>query len=141
MILPIPISFIVGFVASLIVFLVGFNYIGVEVNFNLGLFIILFSLGIGGLIKMRKKWHQGQLPMFLGLLMIIAGAVLFYGDMEYKTKNSETGELELKDRWWNLTSKQDGIFILLLIFGLITLIAGMKQSFSSAYFWGSVKNR
>lgn len=135
------VAFIIGTVATLIVFLVGFYYMEIVMNTNLVLFIIFFSLAIGGLIRIRKKYHQGQLPIFLGVILFLGGGILFIGTFSFDYIDTETNE---QKRWmalWDLNFRQAGIFLLLTIGGILTAFFGGKQAIGSSYFWGSVKSR
>ncbi len=135
------ISFIVGTIAVLITFLVGFNLMGIVMNNWLVLFVILFSLSVGALIRIRKKFHQGQLPIFLGVIFFLGGGLLFFGTFSFDYIDPETDEKKRWDAWWELEHRQAGIFLLLTIVGILIALFGGRQAIGSSYFWGSVKNR
>ncbi len=134
-------SIIIPTIATLITFFVGFHFLEIEINTNLAFTIIVFSLGIGGLWKIRKRFHGGQLPIILGLVFIGYGGFLFYGSLEYNYEDSETGEVKLKEKLWDFSSRNAGVFILVVVAGIISFVTGGKQAWQAMYFWGSVKSR
>ena len=135
------VAFIIGAILTLVVFIVGFHYMEIVINTALALFIIFFSLAIGGLIRIRKKYHQGQLPIFLGFILFLGGGILFIGAFSFNYFDSETNELKTWIALWDLNFRQAGIFLLLTIGGILIAFFGGKNAIASAYFWGSVKNR
>ncbi len=42
----------------------------------------------------------------------------------------------MKEKLWELSVQESGVFILLIVVGFASLISGLKQMMGSQYFWG-----
>lgn len=134
------ISFIVASVLVLIFFVIGFDFLQVAMNFNLWLFVVLFSVAVGGLIRTRKKFHQGQAPIFLGVIFSVGGLILFVGAFSFQYID-DNGEPQTWNAFWELNHFQAGIFAFLVVAGVLLAKWGTSQALGASYFWGSVKTR
>jgi len=129
--------FLIAFVITIIFFVIAFELVGIPVNENLTIAIFGFGLMSGGFVSMwmRGILHQGHFSIIVGLIFIVIGGVMFYGVFSF-AYTDESGEIQMKEKLWELTAQESGVFILLMIVGVASFISGLKQMMGSQYFWG-----
>lgn len=129
--------FLIAFVITIIFFVVAFELTGIPINENLTIAIFGFGLMSGGFVSMwmRGILHQGHFNIIVGLIFIVVGAVMFYGVFSF-AYTDEYGDIQMKEKLWELTAQESGVFILLMIVGFVSFVSGLKQMMGSQYFWG-----
>lgn len=133
--MKIPKKFVIGFAVALSIFIVGFWFLKVDVNLNMGIFIIIWCAITGGLFHIKHKFHQGNFPIIAGAIFILGGSIAFFGTMSFDYP-MEDGTVYHKEKWWTLTLPQMGVFILVAVFGVLIAKEGGKQAMKNQYFWG-----
>jgi len=129
--------FLIGFLVTLIFFFVIFAHFEIEINDDLTLGIILISLIVGGFIHLWKmgRLHQGHFSTVVGVIFIIVALVLLYGVVSF-AYTDEDGQIQMKEKLWNLTPQQSGVFVLVGVLGVFSLVTGIKLALQNQYFWG-----
>lgn len=129
--------FLIGFLVTVIFFFVVFDQFEIEINDDLTLGIILIALIVGGFIHLWSmgKLHQGHFSTVIGVIFIIVAVVLLYGVLSF-AYTDENGEIQMKQKIWNLTPQQSGVFVLVGVLGVFALVAGIKLALQNQYFWG-----
>lgn len=129
--------FLIAFVITIIFFVVVFELVGIPINQNLTIAIFGFGLMSGGLVSIWMKGilHQGHFSIVVGLIFIVIGGVMFYGVFSF-AYTDENGDIQMKEKLWDLSAQESGVFILLIIVGFFSLVSGLKQMMGSQYFWG-----
>ena len=129
--------FVIGFIVTLIFFFVIFDHFEIEINDDLRLGIILIALIVGGFIHLWKmgRLHQGHFSTVIGIIFIIVAVVLLYGVASF-AYTDEDGQIQMKEKLWNLTPQQSGVFVLVGVLGVFALITGIKLALVNQYFWG-----
>ncbi len=134
----IPKWFLSGFIATLIFFPIAFAYFDIEFTDKLWVAVLGFALLSGILTSFwgRGWFHQGHTPVVVGFIFVVVGLVLTYGTFTYTTIDNSTGELVVKEQMWDLTPQESGVFVLLIVAGVLSIVSGMKQIFANSYWWG-----
>jgi len=91
----------------------------------------------GGLTSNWRRGilHQGHFSIIVGLIFIVIGGVMFYGVFSFAYTDAD-GNIQHKEKLWDLTETESGIFILLVIVGIVSFVAGTNQMFQNQYQWG-----
>lgn len=133
----IPVPFTVGFVATLIFFFVVFDYFGIELTNWLILAILGFGLMHGAIVTASRRgiFHEGHMSILFGAIFLIIGSVLVYGTLTFDYFD-EDGNKHTKEQLWDLTEQETGVFILLAIIGIWSIVGGIKQMMGYSYLWG-----
>ena len=61
---------------------------------------------------------------------------MFYGTFTYSSIDPDTGLIVQKEQMWDLTPQESGVFVLLIVVGILSIVSGMKQIFANSYWWG-----
>ena len=130
-------KFLIYFVLTVIGFAIIFDYMGIQLNNKMILAILAFGVLIAGMISMytRGIFHQGHLPVLMGIAFIAVGGLMFWGTLTY-TYTDDEGRSQIKEQLWDLTPQESGVFILLIIVGISSTISGFKTMMGASYFWG-----
>jgi hypothetical protein len=131
------VPFLSGFLVTIIFFLIAFDYFGIEVNQDLALGIILIGLINGGFVSLWRlgKIHQGHFGMVIGFIFIIVAIIILYGVFSF-AYTDDNGQIQMKQKLWDLTPQQSGVFVLIGVLGVFSLVTGIKLALQNAYFWG-----
>lgn len=129
--------FLIAFVITIIFFVVVFDIVGIPINQNLTIAIFGFGLMSGGLVSIWMKGilHQGHFSIVVGLIFMVIGSVMFFGVFSFAYTDVD-GEIKMKEKLWDLSVQESGVFILLIVVGFASLVSGLKQMMGSQYFWG-----
>lgn len=102
----------------------------------LWLFLAFQALVVAGFFFIFRKKHAraGHLPIVIGIYLVILGAGMFIGSLQYSNTN-QYGEEISKERLWELNNIQAGIFVVLVIIGIVATIIGLRIAFQNVYFW------
>lgn len=132
------------YLEHIIVFLIAFvatsailaSISQIEFTASLWYFLLLKSLIITGFWFLLRKKHTkaGHLPLIVGVYLLVLGGGMFIGSLEYKQVNQFDEEITF-DRHWEITNTEAGVFVVLLIIGIILIIIGLKIAFQNVYFW------
>ena len=117
----------------LILLVVAISFTSVEFT-NLLIFSLFFiAVLIAGQIEGHRRglFHQGHFPILFGLTAILFGGVMLSGTLEWTNSDGTT-----KSKWFDFTPVEAGIFIFVIIIGILSLITGLKQALQAQYFWG-----
>ncbi len=133
----IVLPFLIGFFVTIIFFFIIFHQFGIEINDDLALGIILIALVVGGFIHLWRmgRLHQGHFSTVIGIIFIIVAVVLLYGVASF-AYTDEFGNIQMKEKLWNLTPQESGVFVLIGVLGVFALITGIKLALQNQYFWG-----
>jgi len=129
--------FVIGFLVTVIFFFIIFDHFGIEINDDLTLGIILIALVVGGFIHLWRmgRLHQGHFSTVIGIIFIIVAVVLLYGVASF-AYTDDFGNIQMKEKLWNLTPQESGVFVLVGVLGVFSLVAGIKLALQNQYFWG-----
>jgi amino acid transporter len=129
--------FVIGFAVTIIFFFVIFGQFDIEINGDLTVGIILIALIVGGFIHLWKmgSLHQGHFSTVIGVIFIIVAVVLLYGVASF-AYTDENGEIQMKEKLWDLTPQESGVFVLIGVLGVFSLVTGIKLALQNQYFWG-----
>ncbi len=102
----------------------------------LWLFLAFLALVVTGFYFVLRKKHAkaGHLPLIIGVYLVLLGGGMFAGSLEYGNVNQFGEEVKL-ERLWKLSNIQAGIFVVLMIAGIIGIIAGLRIALQNVYFW------
>jgi len=131
------IPFLIGFLVTIIFFFVIFDQFDIEINNDLTLGIIIIALVNGGFVTLWSlgRIHQGHFGMVIGIIFIVVAVVLLFGVASFAYTDKD-GNIQLKEKLWDLTPQESGVFVLVGVLGVFSLITGIKLSLQNAYFWG-----
>lgn len=130
--------FLIGFVVTVIFFVIAFDNFNIAINQNLTIAIFGFGLMSGGFVSMWMKGilHQGHFSIVVGIIFLVIAIIILYGVSSFAMLDKDTGEIIMKEKLWDLTPQESGIFVLLGVVGFFSLVSGVKQMMGSQYFWG-----
>ncbi len=114
-------------------FAVGLSFTSVEFT-NIFIFVLFFiAVLISGMVEGHRRglFHQGHFPILFGFVAIIFGGIMFSGGVEWTNSDGTT-----KEQWWNFNPIEQGIFIFVIILGILSLKTGLMQALQAQYFWG-----
>jgi len=124
------------------VFLIALSLTSVEYTQMLLLVTFMISLVIAGMMEGHRSglFHQGHFPMLAGIVLVLTGVSLIYGtwDFSYMNDDGTTGH---KEKWYDFTPVEQGIYIFMVIAGILSFITGAKMALQNQYFWGNITNR
>ncbi len=126
----------VGIIFTL--FMIGLSFSSVEFTGLLVFALFFIAVIIAGQIEGHRRglFHQGHFPMLFGVTAVIFGAVMFSGSLEWTNSDGTP-----KDKWWDFNPIEAGIFLFIIIIGILSFITGAKQSLQNQYFWGNIARR
>lgn len=131
------IPFLITLIITIIFFVVVFSFFGIEITNNIFLAILLLGAISGGFVSMwvRGMLHQGHFSIVVGVLAIAVGVTFLYGVGSFSYLD-DNGEIQKHEELWKLTPQQSGVFILVVIAGIFSLIGGIKQAMANQWSWG-----
>ena len=131
------VPFFITMIITLIFFYVVFTHFEIEINTNVILAILLIGVIAGGFVSMWQKGilHQGHFSIVVGILAISVGVIFLYGIASFNFVD-EFGDIVSHEKLWTLKPQESGVFVLLVIVGIFSLIGGVKQALANQYQWG-----
>lgn len=131
------IPMLITIIITFIFFFVVFTYFGIEINNNVIIAILLIGIISGLFVTMwqKGKIHQGHFSIITGIIAIAVGVTFLYGIASFNYLDEE-GQITTHEKLWDLTPQESGVFVLLVIVGIFSLIGGSKQALANQWSWG-----
>lgn len=123
-VIKLGLSFLIPFII-LLVFIPQFFTLELNTNSVLALALFAFIIFIA-ITAYRRVGHQGQLPLWLGGVLVIGAMIALVGSVG----------INGSPIFFELSARDQGFTLMGLIIGGIILVFGIKQSTSNAYWWG-----
>lgn len=91
----------------------------------------------GGFVIMWSKGHihQGHFSIIVGLIAIAVGVTFLYGIASFNYID-DTGSIVSHEKLWTLSPQESGVFVLLVIIGILSLVGGSKEALRNQWSWG-----
>jgi len=114
-------------------FAVGLSFTSVEFTDRFVSALLFIAVLIAGMVEGHRKglFHQGHFPILFGLIAILFGGIMFSGGMEWTYSDGTP-----KEKWWDFNPIEQGIWIFIIILGILSLKTGLQQALQAQYFWG-----
>jgi len=120
-----------------IIFVVIFSFTSVEFTGFLLFAFLIIALMATGILEGYKRglFHQGHFPILFGLVAMIGAGILIVGTFEFSYMTEE-GVIEKKEKLYDFTPIETGVFIFVMAFGYVSLHGGVKQALNNQWQWG-----
>lgn len=129
--------FLITVAITIVFFVIVFDHFDIEINGNMVFAILLIGVISGGFVSMwMKGWlHEGHFSIVVGIIAITVSVTFLFGIVSFNFTDDD-GMVQSREKLWTLAPQESGVFVLVGVLGVFSLISGVNQAMSNQFLWG-----